>query len=154
MRAVLIYVLVNPAILKLAFDDSFNLSQFISIDAAFFKTAIDQQLPFCFALAFIMGANLIARDLAHGGIVLFATRPIHRWEYLFGKFMTLFLVFMLLTWMQSILLFVLQCGASGELSPWRLYFWRDYAWIAGAITVYCTLASATLAIAILAASSL
>ena len=154
LRLAYSYVLVNEHVRQFLGLQGQALGQALQINAVFFKNMIDIQLFFAFAFAFQMGAGLISRDLRHNAIVLYMSKPISWWEYFLGKFVTLFGLFMLLTWVQTLLLFVLQVFMAPPDSPWRTHFWSDYAWIAGAITLYATVVSATIALLILAASSL
>ncbi len=156
LRLALIYVLVSEPIQRLVagMTGGDRVFRLIQVDEKFFKQFIDWQLPFCFFITFIGGANLIARDLQHRAVVLYATKPIRRIDYLVGKFMTLFLPLMAITWLQAILLFIAQWAVSPPTSPWRQHLWPDYLWIAGSITLYSALICATPTLLILAFSSL
>jgi len=151
LRLGYIYLLVNTDFLASL---RIPVEALPKINAYFFKTMIDVQIIFCFLLAFIVGADLISRDLIHRAIVLYASKPISRWEYFLGKFLTLFGMIMLLTWFQTTLLYGLQIAVAPARSPWRLHFWRDYAWIFPAITAYSVIISTGLSLMILAASSM
>ena len=150
-RLAYIYLLVNTEFLK-AF--RFPTAALPPIDAYFFKNMIDVQLLFCFVFAFVLGADLISRDLHHSVLVLYFSKPISRWEYFLGKFFSVFSLFMGLTWLQAVLLFVVQAAVAPEHTPWRQHFWSEYAWILRAITLYAVVVSTTLSLMILAASSL
>jgi len=119
-----------------------------------FKAHIYMQLPVCFLFAFLLGSGLIARDLKHGAVVLYMSKPINRWEYLLGKFSTLFLYCMLITWGQATLLFLLQTAAAAPHSEWRTHFWSEYARLPIAIFLYALCASGGISLMVLAASSL
>ena len=151
LRLVYIYLLVNVEFLKQLRIPSQALPP---INAFFFKNLIDVQLLFCFIFAFLVGSGLISRDMQNHAVVLFFTKPISRWEYFFGKFFSLFGLMMAITWGQAMILFALQWAASPAQSPWRVYFWKDNAWIVPAITIYSGIVSATISLMILAASSL
>ncbi|MEN6624961.1 MAG: hypothetical protein ABFD69_01900 [Candidatus Sumerlaeia bacterium] len=155
IRLTLLYLLVNKSMLALL--ESFGLGglpKLITIDTFFFKTMIDWQLPFCFLFVFILGSGLISQDLSHNALVLFAAKPISRWEYILGKFATLFLLLMSLTWVQTALLFFIQWGISPAGSEWATNFWSNYAWLIIPITLYSVVISATLSLMILTFSSL
>ena len=167
LRAAYIYLLVNPEFLiSLGLAGHLpqptperslqeTLQQVLpQVGPFFFKNMIDVQLIFCFLLAFVAGSDLISRDLAHRAFVLYASKPISRWEYFLGKFLTLFVMMMALTWFQAVVLYVLQTAVSPPRAPWRLHFWHDSAWIFVAITAYSAIVSATLSLLILAASSM
>ncbi len=151
LRLGYLYLLANQELL-VAF--RFPTDVLPPANAFFFKNFIDIQLPFCFALAFVLGADLIAGDMRHGALVLYVSKPISRWEYFFGKFFVLFSVFMLLTWAQAGFLFLVQWTIAAENTPWRLYFWNDRAPIFGSITAYCLVIAVCLTMLCLATSSL
>lgn len=153
LRLAWLYVLTNPEFLE-AMGMSKFMPQFLQVTPYFFKSVIDIQLPLCFFLAFMLGSNLIARDLAHGAIVLYASKPISRWEYFLGKLSVLIAPFLLLTWVQAALLFLVQTVITPKNSEWRIYFWERHAGILVAITLYCLVAAVTINLMILAASSL
>jgi ABC-type transport system involved in multi-copper enzyme maturation permease subunit len=150
-RLSILYLYVNEQFLKLL-----RLPPNIlpPIDAWFFKDAVDWQFPLCFILAFVIGANLISRDLKHNAVVLYASKPISRWEYLAGKFSVLFFIFMGILGGLPLLLFLLQTAVAPAHSTWHLYFWSRYAKIGPAIVLYGLVASTTLSLLIMTASSL
>lgn len=155
MRAAMLYFLVNKNLQALLGAASFrNMAEIIPIDASFFKSTIDWQLPFCFMFVFILGSGLISQDLAHNALVLFAAKPISRLEYILGKFATLFLLLMSLTWLQTAALFVIQWAICPADSEWATHFWPKYAWLIIPITLYSVILSASLSLLILTFSSL
>lgn len=151
LRLGYMYLLVNVEFLKALNIPTDHLPR---IGPYFFKNVIDVQLLFCFLFAFLLGGGLISRDLRHNAIVLYLSKPISLWEYFLGKLMTLFPFMMVLTWLQATLLFLIQTLIAPEYSDWHVYFWRDYAWVLGAITLYSVVVSLALSLLILAASSL
>lgn len=153
VRLFYMYIAVNLDLLQ-NFGIDVSGSRLPPIDAGFFKNYIDTQLPFCFVFAFMLGAGLISRDLKHNALVLYASKPISRWEYFFGKFSVLFVLVMAITWLQAILLFLIQIVISPPDGEWRTQFWSQYAWIAVPITTYSLLIAAGMSLLILAASSL
>lgn len=146
-----LYLLINTEFLKMMGAPP-NLLP--AVDATWFKTTIDIQIPFCIAFAFMLGANLISRDLAHNALVLYISKPISRWEYFFGKFSVVFGLTLLLTWFQGSVLYGLQLAMAPADNEWRIYFWDRYARIYPALTLYAVLVGATLSLLVLAASSL
>ncbi|MCE5229749.1 hypothetical protein LLG95_09160 [bacterium] len=155
LRAALLYIMVNKNVQTLLAGFGIRgLANIIPVDAFFFKTMIDWQLPFCFLFVFILGAGLISQDLAHNALVLFAAKPISRWEYFLGKFATVFLLIMMLTWLQTIVLYMMQWAMAPEGSPWATSFWSEYAWLIVPITIYPALLAASLSLLILTFSSL
>lgn len=146
-----LYLLVNTEFLKMLGAPPTLLP---AIDAYWFKSTIDIQLPFCVAFSFMLGANLISRDLAHNALVLYISKPISRWEYFFGKFSVVFFLALLLTWLQGSILYGLQLAVVPADNDWRIYFWDRYARLYPALTIYAILIAATLSLLILAASSM
>ncbi len=154
VRLALIYVLNTPLLKSMGFEALIGpLNEAISIDAAFFKSMIDWQLPFCFMFVFILGAGAISRDLAHNAIILYIVKPIGRYEYLLGKFATLFLLLLALSWLQTMALYFAQVLLAPETSAWRTEFWSQYFWLIFPITLYSVLLSASLSLLVLAFSS-
>lgn len=150
-RLAWVYLLINSEVLKPL---GFKPSMLPQADAFFFKQMIDIQIVFCIAFAFMLGANLISRDLAHNALVLYVSKPISRWEYFFGKFSLIFFLSMLLTWVQTAFLYLLLTAASPADSDWRIYFWDHNAIIFVWLTLYCLVIATTISMLILAASSL
>lgn len=151
LRMIYMYILINLEFLE-RFD--FGVEALPKVDAAFFKSMIDMQLPFCFAFCFMLGSGLISRDMRNGALVLYASKPISRWEYFFGKFSILFALILSITVLQVLILFVLQFFASPADSPWHTDFWEEYASIPLSAALYSLVISAGLSLLILAASSL
>lgn len=127
LYAMYIYVVQNPLLLKkMGFPSSYSL---FSINSDFFIRFIMTQLPFLFLFTIFVGPRLISPDLSHKALPMILSKPINRWEYIFGKFMVLFLLLSLLSWFQGSVLFFLQTAAASPTSEWRQHFWNDYFWI-------------------------
>lgn len=151
LRLAYIYMSVNAEFQKLI---RIPLSKIAPVDSFFFMNMLDIQFMFCLILAMLLGSNLISCDMMHHALVLYASKPISRWEYFLGKFSVLFMLFMLVTWFQTTLLYFMQILVSPANSEWRIYFWDRYAGIFGAILIYSLVISITLTLLIMAASSL
>lgn len=152
VRLVYIYLFINESLMDLIPKEA--LAILPKIDAVWFKKSIDYQFPFCFAMAFILGAGLISRDLKNNAVVLYASKPISRWEYFLGKFSVLFFIFMALLGIVPLFLFAIQTLVAPVQSQWHLYFWLRYAKIGPALLVYGFVASTTLSLLMMACSSL
>jgi ABC-2 type transport system permease protein len=124
------------------------------IDAAFYKNAIDWQIPLCFYFSFLMGAGMISADLKHNALVLYCSKPISRWEYFFGKFLSLFILLMLLTALQALLLQGLRLAVLPYGDDGAMTFWGEQLKQSWAIILYSTIISAAMTLMILAASSM
>ncbi len=151
LRVVYQYVCVNEQFLKMV---GFPVGDLVPIGPFYIKSIINSQAPFCFLFAFMLGAGLISRDLAHNSATLILSKPIGRWEYFLGKFSTLFLLFMLLMWFQAIVLLFLNYIITPQHNVWHQVFWKEHAWMAGAATLYSLVIATTLTLLILTASSL
>ena len=88
-------------------------SQYLSIDAKFFRLVMYIQCILAFAVALWKGPGLVSRDLANNGLPLYLSRPISRAEYVLGKFSVLALLLSLITWVPGLSLFTLQSGYAG-----------------------------------------
>ncbi len=151
VRAAYLYLLAN---LDLVRQLGFSPRDLIQVGPGFFKNAIDGQMIFGFAFAFLLGAGLISRDLEHRALVLYACKPMRRWEYLLGKIAIVFGVAWVLTWVPASLLLALQWGLSPPESPWRAQFMSSTLGLMRPISMYCLTLALLLSLLILAASSL
>jgi ABC-type transport system involved in multi-copper enzyme maturation permease subunit len=149
-----IYIRVNAELIKSTLNIDISLDRLPAVDAFFFKYMIDVQMVFCFIFTLSIGPDLISRDLRHSAIVLYMSKPISRWEYFLGKFLTLFGLLMVITWFQTMFLYVAQYLMSPSNSDWRLYFLKSYAWLVWPILAYSTVIAGTLSLLILTCSSL
>jgi len=114
------------------------------VDGKFFLTFILTQLPFLFAFTLLVGPPLISTDLKNKAVPMILSKPISRWEYLLGKFMILFLLLSILSWVQGSILFLMNTFAVPSASEWRQNFWSDsilifFKMIIFALTIIITL---------------
>ncbi|HNY26551.1 MAG TPA: hypothetical protein PLA90_10835 [Candidatus Sumerlaeota bacterium] len=123
------------------------------VDAKYFRGFLDGQLFASLVFSFTLTA-VITDDLIHHAIVLYMSKPISRWEYFAGKFLTVFLPLSFLTIIQAVALYVIQIAIAPEPDNWHLYFWKDYAWILKSLILYGGVISVTLSLLILTASCL
>jgi ABC-type transport system involved in multi-copper enzyme maturation permease subunit len=161
LRLGYIYLFVNDQLVKgvlglfIRGRADFNpLDAIPQIDAWFFQDAINYQLPLCFILTFVMGANLISRDLKHNAVVLYASKPISRWEYFLGKFSVLFLIFITMLGVLPLTLFGAQTLIAPDHSAWHLKFWENHASIGPSILIYSLIVASTLSLLMMTASCL
>ncbi|MBN1868415.1 hypothetical protein JW916_14105 [Candidatus Sumerlaeota bacterium] len=154
LRVGYIYLRINAEVLRTTLGIPISPGNLPAVDAAFFKNMIDVQMIFCFLFTLSIGPDLISRDLRHSALVLYMSKPIGRWEYFLGKFFSLFGLLMLITWVQTMLLFVVQYLMSPSNSEWRYAFGEKYLWITVPILLYSVTISATLSLLVLASSSL
>ena len=122
---------------------------FIAPTPATFRDFFDSQAFFVFVIAIYTGAGAIANDRQANALPLYLARPLTRWEYVAGKLAVVMGFLLLITWVQALLLLVLQTMFTGSLD-----FVRQYAFLLPAVTVYGFLQSLVAGITILALSSL
>jgi ABC-type transport system involved in multi-copper enzyme maturation permease subunit len=146
-----IYLFVNVQLLRLVPE----LGRLVpAIDAGYFKSAVNLQFFPCMLVAFFLGTGLISRDLRHNALVLYACKPISRWEYLAGKFSILFFVCFGIMGGITLLLFIVQSAVAPAHSDWSRSFWSKNARIGPTILLYAFVLSTTLSLLVLTASSL
>ncbi len=128
-----------------------NLPQatFLTPDARMFRQFLEQQGPFLFFITVYAGAGLIANDRRANALQIYLSRPLARWEYVFGKFAILMTLLLFVTWVPGILLLLVQMVLSGSLR-----FLLENLFLFPAITVFSFIQVTTAASAMLALSSL
>lgn len=85
-----------------------------AIDARFFGFLLLGQSYFAFALTLFVGPSLVSADLVNGGLPLYLSRPLSRWQYVAGKLLVLALLLSAITWAPLLLVFVLEASLSEE----------------------------------------
>ena len=88
-------------------------SDFLTIDADFFRLVMYPQCLFAFVAALFVGPGLVSKDLANNALPLYLSRPISRAEYVLGKFSVLGILLSLITWIPGLLLFFVQSSYAG-----------------------------------------
>lgn len=122
----LIYLSHNLSFLK-----TFNIQagNFIEVNAKFFLVVSNIQAAFAYFMTAFVGPNLVSPDLTNNALPLYFCRPFSRTEYVLGKMSVLMYMLALITWVPTLLLFVIQASLAG----WE--WTRDNLWIAGAIFI-------------------
>ncbi|HKV40399.1 MAG TPA: ABC transporter permease subunit [Blastocatellia bacterium] len=110
VEAIIIYLRHNLNALKVM---NLSLANIVPIDASFFKIFLNIQDAFAFVLAVIIGPVLISRDLSNNALPLYLSRPFSRVEYVLGKTSVLLILTSAVTWIPSLLIFLLQSGLEG-----------------------------------------
>ena len=159
IRLVMIYFITNPDILGFFGFDNPTANPgggpiFNPVTADFFKSAIDLQVGFCFVLAFLVGSGLIADDLKHNGLILLLSKPIGRWEYFLGKFTVLLPLLLVVSWLPTVILQLVNILISAEFPQKDIEFWREEARTFASITSYSLAIAPVVSLMILAASCL
>jgi len=124
-----------------------------AVDAKYFRLFQDGQLFAGLVFSFVLTA-VITDDLIHHAVVLYMSKPISRWEYFAGKFLTVFLPLAFIVGVQAVLLYGVQYAIAPVQDPWRLYFWEQYAWMLPALILYGGVIAGTLSLLVLTASCL
>lgn len=116
----LIYLSHNPAARALL--GLMKLSDLARIDERFFVQALSTQSFFGFMLAAWIGPNLVAEDLANGGLPLYLCRPFSRGEYILGKSIVIAGLGSAVLWLPVLLLYLANALMSG--GNWWYMHWR------------------------------
>jgi len=114
IAALLIYVRHNASVLALLGVQG-GAERIISIDVGFFMRLLGWQSMLALFLASFIGPGLVSPDLANNALALYLARPFSRAEYVLGKMSVLLILMSFMTWIPSLLLFLLQ----GELEGWQ-----------------------------------
>jgi ABC-type transport system involved in multi-copper enzyme maturation permease subunit len=88
----------------------------VEIDAGFFLGVLQVQSWFALVLAAWIAPRLITFDLADNALPILLSHPISRFGYVLGKYVVLFAMLSVVTWVPGLLLFVYQSYSSPK--PW------------------------------------
>lgn len=108
-----IYLANNPLARAVIMRGSASL---FTIDANYFVKVLATQCWFALVLAAWVAPRLISFDLADNALPILLSRPVSRFGYVLGKFLALFSILSLVTWIPCLLLFAYQ-GYTSPL-PW------------------------------------
>jgi len=130
---------------------SANLPQaaFLAPTAETFREFLDQQQIFVFFITVSVGAGLIANDRRANALQIYLSKPLSRWEYVFGKLAILMAFLLLVTWVPAIALLIVQVLFAGNFS-----FFRANLYLFPAITLFSLIEVIMVAASMLALSSL
>jgi ABC-2 type transport system permease protein len=130
---------------------SANLPQaaFLAPTAETFREFLDQQQIFVFFITVSVGAGLIANDRRANALQIYLSKPLSRWEYVFGKLAILMAFLLLVTWVPAIALLIVQILFAGNFS-----FFRANLYLFPAITLFSFIEVIMVAASMLALSSL
>ncbi len=128
-----------------------NLPQaaFLAPTPGTFRQFLEQQEVFLFLITVYAGAGLIANDRRANALQIYLSKPLTRFEYIFGKFAVLTTFTLLVTWVPAVLLLVVQVLFSGSFT-----FFATNLRLLPAITVFSVVQVVTVSSAMLALSSL
>ena len=146
-----IYLCVNVALLKFIQIPA-NVLQ--PVGPMFFLMFLLIQVSFMFFFTLAVGPGLISIDMRHRALPMILSKPLDKWEYLLGKFLVLFVILSILSWVQAFLLFIIQTGAVPPASEWRRHFWTDTILILPRAFLFSMVVITTLNLLVLMFSSL
>jgi ABC-type transport system involved in multi-copper enzyme maturation permease subunit len=124
-------------------------ASFLALTPGVFRQFLRQQDIFVFFITVYAGAGLIANDRSANALQIYLSKPIGRAEYVFGKLAVLITLLLLITWVPSFLLLIVQMALTGSIA-----FLRANLFLLPAITLFCALESLVGATSMLALSSL
>ncbi len=122
---------------------------FLAPDARMFRQFLEQQEVFLFFITVYAGAGLIATDRRANALQIYLSKPLSRFEYIFGKLAILSTFLLLVTWVPAVLLLLIQIMFSGSFK-----FFLDNLFLFPAITIFSFIQVIAVASAMLALSSL
>lgn len=121
--------------------------ELLSIDNKFFLLFMSVQGVLAFLLTAFAGPGLISPDLANGALPLYFCRPFSRAEYILGKSSVLAILISEITWVPSLILFMIQASFAGASWTW------DNFWIAGSLILSSLILIAILSLLAMAFSA-
>jgi ABC-2 type transport system permease protein len=124
-------------------------AQFLAPEPKMFRQFLEQQEVFLFFITVYAGTGLIANDRRANALQIYLSKPLTRLEYIFGKFAVLLTLLLLVTWVPAVLLVVMQVMFAGSFT-----FFLDNLFLLPAITVFSLIQVTSVALAMLALSSL
>lgn len=131
---------------------SANLPQapaLLAVTAETFRQFLEAQGFFVFLITVYVGSGLIANDRRSNGLQIYLSKPLTRAEYVLGKFAILMAFLLLVTWVEGILLLIVQALLAGSFT-----FLVDNVYLFPAITLVSFILTSTAAASMLALSSL
>jgi len=120
-----IYIVNSPtaqAVLGLGSNDLHTL-----VGNSWFLVFLSSEAAMAFILAAWGGPGMITKDFANHAVQLYLSRPLSRAEYLFGKVSVLGLLLSCVTWVPTLLLFLIHAQLQGH--GW---IWTNF-WMIGSI---------------------
>ena len=122
---------------------------FLAPDARMFRQFLEQQEVFLFFITVYAGAGLIATDRRANALQIYLSKPLSRFEYVFGKLAILSTFLLFVTWVPAVFLLLIQVMFSGSFR-----FFLDNLFLFPAITIFSFIQVIAVASAMLALSSL
>lgn len=128
-----------------------NMPQFAALQLTpeSFRNFLQFQQSFLFVITVYVGSGLIASDRRANALQIYLSKPLTRAEYVLGKLAILMTFLLLVSWVPGMLLLIGQAIIVGSFS-----FMVDNLYLFPAITLFAFLETITMAMAVLALSSL
>jgi ABC-2 type transport system permease protein len=124
-------------------------AEFLAPTPDTFRQFLSQQDAFLFFITVYAGAGLIANDRRANALQIYLSKPLTRVEYVCGKLSILFAFLLFVTWVPALLLLVVQILFAGNFK-----FLMGNLYLFPAITLFSFIQALTVALAMLALSSL
>ena len=121
----------------------------LAMKAESFRQFVDQQGLFVFFVTVYVGAGLIANDRRANALQIYLSKPLTRAEYVAGKMAVLAAFLLLVTWLPSMLLLLLQAMFAGSFA-----FLREHLYLVPAITLFALVQTLVASFTMLALSSM
>jgi ABC-2 type transport system permease protein len=112
----LMYLNHNSQVLSLMKLDRGHL---FDIGGNFFMLLMGVQMWMAFLTTAFIGPNMIAPDLANGGLPLYFCRPLSRTKYVLGRALAIFFLLSLMTWVPGLIVFGVETSLSGLSWGWQ-----------------------------------
>jgi ABC-2 type transport system permease protein len=121
----------------------------LAASADSYRQFLDVQNVFVFFITVYVGSGLIANDRRANALQIYLSKPLTRSEYILGKFAILMAFLLLITWVEGLLLLLIQTLLAGNFK-----FVVDNLYLFPAITLVSFIQTTMAAAAMLALSSL
>ena len=111
----LMYLNHNAKILSLL---KFQRDHLFDVGGTFFFAFMTTQSSIAFIVTAFIGPNMIAPDLANGGLPLYFCRPLSRVEYVLGKALPIVILLSFITWIPGLVVFGVEWSLAGWTWAW------------------------------------
>jgi ABC-2 type transport system permease protein len=112
----LMYLNHNTRVLSML---KFDRDHLLDIGGSFFMSLMAVQSAIAFLMTAFVGPNMIAPDLANGGLPVYFCRPLSRAEYIFGKACAILFLLSWITWIPGLIIFGVETSLSGASWGWE-----------------------------------
>ena len=123
VRAVQIYVIAR-------YGEKLEIAQRLKglkIDSDFYINYLNGQTFFLLLILIFAGAGLIANDKKFKALSIYFSKPVSFWDYIIGKFLILCFFGSLITFVPSLLLFVIRIVLAQDIVYFQQHFWIPFS---------------------------